>query len=60
MGAVMQEADVALFPNRCEGGNNLVALEAIASGVPTILSANTGHLVRWSTTRAARAVVQKP
>lgn len=41
---VMREADVALFPNRCEGGTNLVAMECMACGVPTILSANTGHL----------------
>jgi glycosyltransferase involved in cell wall biosynthesis len=36
--------DVAVFPNRSEGGTNLVAMECMASGVPTILSANTGHL----------------
>lgn len=36
--------DVALFPNRCEGGTNMVAMECLAAGVPTILSANTGHL----------------
>jgi len=41
---LMREADVALFPNRAEGGTNLVAMEAMACGVPTILSANTGHL----------------
>jgi glycosyltransferase involved in cell wall biosynthesis len=41
---VMREADVALFPNRCEGGTNLVAMECMACGIPTILSANTGHL----------------
>ncbi len=41
---VYREADVALFPNRCEGGTNLVAMETMAAGVPTILSANTGHL----------------
>lgn len=44
MGALLREAHVALFPNRCEGGTNLVAMECMASGVPTILSANTGHL----------------
>jgi glycosyltransferase involved in cell wall biosynthesis len=36
--------DVALFPNRAEGGTNLVAMEAMACGVPAILSRNTGHL----------------
>ncbi|MGE0725144.1 MAG: glycosyltransferase, partial [Alphaproteobacteria bacterium] len=44
MPPVIREADVALFPNRCEGGTNLVAMECMAAGVPTILSANTGHL----------------
>ncbi len=44
MPLVYREADVALFPNRCEGGTNLVAMECLACGVPTILSANTGHL----------------
>lgn len=44
MAQVIREADVALFPNRCEGGTNLVAMECMASGVPTIVSANTGHL----------------
>jgi glycosyltransferase involved in cell wall biosynthesis len=40
---VLREMDVALFPNRAEGGTNLVAMECMACGVPTILSANTGH-----------------
>lgn len=43
MGRLLRQADVALFPNRCEGGTNLVAMEAMACGVPTILSDNTGH-----------------
>lgn len=42
--AVLAECDCALFPNRCEGGTNLVAMEALAMGLPCILSANTGHL----------------
>ncbi len=41
---VVREADVALFANRCEGGTNLVAMECLACGIATILSANTGHL----------------
>lgn len=44
MPAILCEADVALFPNRCEGGTNLVAMETMASGIPCILSSNTGHL----------------
>lgn len=38
------ECDAAIFPNRCEGATNLVAMEAMACGVPVVLSANTGHL----------------
>ncbi|SCA58181.1 conserved hypothetical protein [Candidatus Terasakiella magnetica] len=38
------DVDVALFPNRCEGGTNLVCNETMFCRVPTILSANTGHL----------------
>jgi tetratricopeptide (TPR) repeat protein/glycosyltransferase involved in cell wall biosynthesis len=41
---ILREADVALFPNRAEGGTNLVAMESLACGIPVILSANTGHL----------------
>jgi glycosyltransferase involved in cell wall biosynthesis len=41
---LLREMDVAVFPNRGEGGTNLVAMEAMACGVPAILSANTGHL----------------
>ena len=44
MAAIVREADVALFPNRAEGGTNLVAMETLASGVPCIMSENTGHL----------------
>ena len=44
MAQVLHDMDVAVFPNRCEGGTNLVAMEAMACGVPSILSGNTGHL----------------
>ena len=40
----LRAMDVALLPSRCEGGTNLVAMECMACGVPTILSRNTGHL----------------
>jgi glycosyltransferase involved in cell wall biosynthesis len=42
--SILREADVAVFPNRAEGGTNLVAMECMACGVPTVLSKNTGHL----------------
>ncbi len=44
MAKVLQDVDLAVFPNRCEGGTNLVAMECMACGVPVILSRNTGHL----------------
>lgn len=43
MARVLNEMDVGLFPNRCEGGTNLVAMECMACGVPAIMSNNTGH-----------------
>jgi glycosyltransferase involved in cell wall biosynthesis len=44
MPALLRECDAAVFPNRCEGGTNLVAMEALAAGLPCVLSANSGHL----------------
>src|SRR5262249_4679545 len=35
--------DVGLFPNRCEGGTNLVMMEYMACGKPVIASNSTGH-----------------
>jgi len=43
MARMLREMDVAVFPNRCEGGTNLVAMECMACGLPTILANNTGH-----------------
>lgn len=36
-------SDVGLFPNRCEGGNNMVMCEYMACGRPVIASPMTGH-----------------
>lgn len=44
MPELMRSCDVGLFPNRAEGGTNLVAMEAVACGLPCILSENTGHI----------------
>lgn len=41
---ILREVDLAIFPNRCEGGTNLVAMEALSSGVKCAISSNTGHL----------------
>jgi len=40
---VLRECDAAIFPNRGEGGTNLVAMEAAACGVPTVVANNTGQ-----------------
>ncbi len=40
---LIREAGVAVFPNRCSVSNRW-AIASLACGVPTILSANTGHL----------------
>ncbi len=37
------KSDVGLFPNRCEGGTNLVMMEYMACGKPVIGSYNSGH-----------------
>lgn len=57
---VLAEANAALFPNRAEGGTNLLAMECLASGVPTILSANTGHLDLIRRTGTLAAERQRP
>ena len=43
MPELLAEVDVAVFPNRLEGGTNLVAMECLACGVPTILARGHGH-----------------
>lgn len=35
--------DVGLFPNRVEGGNNMVLMEYMACGKPALVSFNSGH-----------------
>jgi hypothetical protein len=37
MAGLLRDVDLAVFPNRCEGGTNLVAMECLAAGVPTVL-----------------------
>ncbi len=38
-----RNSDCGLFPNRCEGGTNLVLMEYMASGKPAIASFTSGH-----------------
>jgi glycosyltransferase involved in cell wall biosynthesis len=41
--AVYGNSDVGLFPNRCEGGTNLVMMEYMACGRPVIATDFSGH-----------------
>lgn len=41
---ILCDADAAIFPNRCEGGTNLALMECMASGIPCVVSMNSGHL----------------
>jgi glycosyltransferase involved in cell wall biosynthesis len=59
MPEVFREVDLAVFPNRCEGGTNLVAMEALAYGLPSIISKNTGHLDLIKNDNCIPLVVQK-
>ena len=43
MARIYRNSDVGLFPNRCEGGTNLVLMEYMACGKPVIASYSTGH-----------------
>lgn len=43
MPEIYKNSDIGLFPNRCEGGTNLVLMEYMACGRPVIASYLTGH-----------------
>lgn len=43
MADIYRQCDLGLFPNRCEGGTNLVMMEFMACGRPVVASAGTGH-----------------
>jgi len=43
MPKIYKNTDIGLFPNRCEGGTNLVLMEYMACGKPTIASFSSGH-----------------
>lgn len=43
MARVYKNTDCGIFPNRCEGGTNLVLMEYMACGKPVIVSNSSGH-----------------
>jgi glycosyltransferase involved in cell wall biosynthesis len=43
MAGIYKNTDIGLFPNRCEGGTNLVMMEYMACGKPVIGALHTGH-----------------
>ncbi len=43
MPEIYAQADIGLFPNRCEAGTNLVMCEFMATGKPVIATYATGH-----------------
>ncbi len=43
MPEVYRNTDLGLFPNRCEGGTNLVLMEYMACGKPVVASYSSGH-----------------
>lgn len=43
MAKIYKNTDVGLFPNRCEGGTNLVLMEYMGCGKPVIASYSSGH-----------------
>jgi len=40
---IYRNTDVGIFPNRCEGGTNLVLMEYMACGHPVIATDSSGH-----------------
>ncbi len=43
MRAIYGKTDLGIFPNRCEGGTNLVLMEYMACGKPVVASFSSGH-----------------
>lgn len=40
---IFKNTDIGIFPNRCEGGTNLMLMEYMACGKPVIATSETGH-----------------
>lgn len=44
----MRGTDIGLFPNRCEGGTNLVLMEYLSCGRRAVTNTLTGHADLWN------------
>jgi len=43
LASIMNQTDLGVFPNRCEGGTNLVLMEYMSCGKAAIISDGHGH-----------------
>ncbi|MBE9551014.1 MAG: glycosyltransferase family 4 protein [Proteobacteria bacterium] len=57
---VYRDSNCGLFPNRGEGGTNLVLMEYMACGKPVIASFNSGHMDVLSSDHAILLEDQRP
>jgi glycosyltransferase involved in cell wall biosynthesis len=57
---IYRNSDCGLFPNRCEGGTNLVLMEYMACGKPVVASNNTGQMDVLSDSHAILLKDQRP
>jgi glycosyltransferase involved in cell wall biosynthesis len=60
MARIYRNTDVGLFPNRCEGGTNLVLMEYMACGKPAIASYSSGHKDILTAANSIRIESMKP
>lgn len=60
MPLIYGESDIGVFPNRCEGGNNMVMCEYMACGRTVIASDRTGHADVITSDNAYRLTSYKP
>jgi len=58
MAEIYRGSDLGLFPNRCEGGTNLVMMEFMACGKPVLGTFDTGHADVLNEQNALRIATQ--
>lgn len=58
--AILARTDLGVFPNRCEGGTNLVLMEYMACGKPVVAVNSTGHRDILTDSNSIRAMETRP